>query len=119
MIDPTLSVRLAVALFRFTRYRVQIVGSSAWPMADGKTFGAGRLDRDELRGWVSVITYSYSAFGEYYSGTYQRGFRRKKKAEAFLERFPRNTPVRVRYKSNRPDISTLLLTDLGLLLAGL
>jgi hypothetical protein len=88
-------------------------------MADGRTFGTGRLDRDELRGWVSVITYSYSAFGEYYSGTYQRGFRRKKKAEAFLDRFPRNTPVPVRYKSSRPDISTLLLTDLGLLLAGL
>ena len=83
MIDPTFSVRLAVALVRFTRYRVQIVGSTAWPMADGRTFGTGRLDRDELRGWVSVITYSYSAFGEYYSGIYQRGFRRKKKAEAF------------------------------------
>jgi hypothetical protein len=119
MIDPTFSVRLAVALFRATRRRFQIVGSTAWPMADGRTFGTGRLDRDELRGWVSVITYSYSAFGEYYSGTYQRGFRRKKKAEAFLERFPRNTLVPVRYKSNRPDISTLLPTDLGLLLAGL
>ena len=57
MIDPTFSVRLAVALVRFTRYRVQIVGSTAWPMADGRTFGTGRLDQDELRGWDQLLVF--------------------------------------------------------------
>ncbi len=119
MFDPTFSVRLAIALFRATRRRIQIVGSTAWPMADGRTFGVGTVEPDDLQGWVAEITYSYSAFGEYYSGTYRRGFRKKKNAEAFLGRFPQNTPIPVRYKPNRPDISTLLLTDLELLLAGL
>jgi hypothetical protein len=57
--------------------------------------------------------------GEYYSGTYQQSFRRQKRAEAFAERFPRNTALPVRYKGRHPEISTLLLADLGLLLAGL
>lgn len=118
MFDPTFSVRLAVALFRATRRQFQVVGSTAWPMADGRIFGGGTVEPDDLHSWVAEITYSYSALGEYYSGTYRRGFRRKKNAEAFLERFPRNTAIPVRYKPNRPEISTLLLTDLGLLLAG-
>jgi len=58
------------------------------------------------------------AMGEYYSGTFRRGFRRKKRAEALLERLPRNTPLPVRYKPEHPDTSTLLLSDLGLFLAG-
>jgi hypothetical protein len=119
MFDPTFSIRLAIAVFRATRRRIQVAGSTAWPMADGRIFGVGSVSRDDLHNWVAEITYSYSAFGEYYSGTYRRGFRRKKKAEAFLERFPRNSPVPVRYKPNRPDISTVLRTDLDLLLAGL
>jgi hypothetical protein len=119
MLDPTFSIRLAIAVFRATRRRFQVVGSTSWPITDGRIFGGGAVEPDDLQSWMAVITYNYSAFGEYYSGTYRRGFRRKKKAEAFLERFPRNTPIPVRYKPNRPDISTLLLTDVELLLAGL
>ena len=118
MLDPGFSIRVAVALFRLARRRVQAVGSTAWPMADGKIFD-GNVQRDDLQGWAAELTYSYSALGDYYSGTYRRGFYRKKKAEAFLERFPRNTPVPVRFKPTNPDTSTLLLSDLGLLLAGL
>jgi hypothetical protein len=118
MFDPTFGIRLAIAVFRATRRRFQVVGSTSWPLADGRIFGRGAVEPDDLRSWMAVITYNYSAFGEYYSGTYRRGFRRKKKAEAFLERFPGNTAIPVRYKPNRPEISTLLLTDLGLLLAG-
>ena len=72
----------------------------------------------EFQGWVAELTYSYRVAGEYYSGTYLRGFRRKKRAEAFAERFPRNTPIPVRYKPERPETSTLLSTDLTLVLAG-
>ncbi|MBZ5679692.1 MAG: hypothetical protein LAO24_06275 [Acidobacteriia bacterium] len=111
-------IRLAIAIFCLAHRRVQVVGSTTWPMADGKIF-QGRLRPDDLQIWAAELTYSYTAMGEYYSGSYRRGFRRKKKAEAFLERFPRNTPVPVRYKPEKPETSTLLLSDLSLLLAGL
>jgi hypothetical protein len=87
-------------------------------MADGRIFN-GALVRDEIQGWAIELTYSYTAFGEYYSGKCFHGFRRKKTAEAFLERFPQDTPIPVRDKAEHPEISTLLLSDMSLLLAGL
>ena len=87
-------------------------------MADGRIFD-GKVEQGDIQGWVTELTYSYSALGEYYSGTYQRGFRRKKTAEAFLERFPRGTPIPIRYKAENPGISTLLPGDLGVLIVGL
>ena len=117
MIDPTFSLRLAIAVFRLARRRIQVVGSTAWPMANGRVHN-GVVVHEDLQGWVTELTYSYTAQGEYYSGIYRRGFRGRKKSEAFLERFPRDTPLPVRYKPGRPAVSTLLLGDLGLLLAG-
>ena len=116
--DPGLTIRLVLAIVRASRRRIQVIGSTTWSMADGKIF-TGNLQRDDLQGWAVVLTYSYIALGEYYSGAYHRGFRRKKKAESFLDRFPRNTPFPVRFKPGKPETSTLLLTDLSLLLAGL
>ena len=118
VLDPTLSLRLVIAIYRVTQRRIQVIGSTTWPMADGKIFG-GAVQRDDLRGWAAELTYSYTALGEYYSGTFLRGFRRRKNAEAFLERFPGQTPIPVRYKAENPQVSTLLLSDLHLLLAGL
>ncbi|SRR5258708_5966151 len=118
VLDPTLSLRLAIAIYRVAQRRILVIGSTAWPMADGKIFSS-TVQHDDLHGWAAELTYSYAAFGEYYSGTFLRGFRRKKNAEAFLERFPRQTPIPVRYKAENPQISTLLLSDLHLLLAGL
>ena len=118
MLDPTLTIRIGIGLYRVTRRRVQLIGSTAWPMADGKIFD-GRIGQSDIQGWAAEITYSYSALGEYYSGTFSKGFRRKKTAEAFLERFPRGTPIPIRYKAEKPQISTLLLSDVGLLVTGL
>lgn len=87
-------------------------------MADGKVFD-GKLGQSDIQGWAAELVYSYAAFGEYYSGNYRRSFSRKKHAEAFLERFPRGTPLAIRYNPENPEISTLLLSDVGLLLAGL
>src|SRR5579884_2180618 len=98
------AIRLGVAVYRFAERRIRVIGSSAWPMANGRVF-AGAVVSDDIQGWAAEITYSYSALGEYYSGVYRRGFRLKKNAEAFLERFPRETPIPVRYKAERPDIS--------------
>jgi hypothetical protein len=118
MFDPTLSIRLAISVFRLAQRRIQVIGSTAWPIADGKVFSCA-VQRDDLHGWVAEITYSYVALGEYYSGTYKRGFHRKKKAESFRERFPGSTLIPVRYKAEQPQISTLLLGDMELLLAGI
>jgi hypothetical protein len=112
------TIRLAVAVYRIAERHVRVIGSSAWPMANGRVFDT-HIVQDDLQGWAAEITYSYSAFGEYYSGVYRRGFRFKKKAAAFLERFPREMPLVVRYKAERPEISTVLPSDLGILLAGL
>ena len=118
MIDVGATVRMGVAVYRLAQRRIQVIGSTAWPMANGRIFDIS-VQHDDIHGWAAELTYSYLAFGEYYSGIYRRGFRRKKKAEAFLERFPRETPIPVRYKAEHPEISTLLLSDLSLLLMGL
>ena len=118
MFDPTLTIRLAIGAYRLARRRLQLIGSTSWPMADGKVFD-GRIGQSDIQGWAAELTYSYSALGEYYSGTFSKGFRRRKTAEAFLERFPRGTPIPIRYKAEDPQTSTLLLSDVGLLVAGL
>lgn len=87
-------------------------------MADGKITGANVM-RDEVLGWKVEILYYYTTLGEYYAGKYRRSFRRKASAEAFAGRFPKQTLVPVRYKPEWPHVSTLLLSDLSLYLAGL
>jgi len=118
MLDPTLAIRIAIGLYRFMQRRIQVIGSSDWPMAGGKVTNR-KIVRDDLLGRGIEFTYFYVAMGEYYSGTYSRAFRRKRSAEAFAERFPQQTAIPVRYKSEEPEISTLLLSDLTLQLAGL
>jgi hypothetical protein len=118
MLDVGNIIRIGVAVYRFSQRRIEVIGSTAWPMANGRIFDIS-VQHDDIHGWAAELTYSYTVFGEYYSGIYRRGFRRKKSAEAFLDRLPRETPVPVRYKASRPEISTLLLSDLSLLLMGL
>jgi hypothetical protein len=116
--DPTLAIRLVVGLYRFMQRRVQVMGSTDWPMGDGRITDI-KIFRDELQGWAVEITYFYVALGEYYSGKYRRSFRRKKSAQAFLERLPPQTAIPVRYKPQKAEVSALLMTDMSLLLAGL
>src|SRR3954462_3506620 len=118
MSDISGLIRIGVAVYRLSARRIRVIGSSAWPMANGRVFD-GAVVQDDIQGWAAELTYSYDAFGEYYSGLYRRGFRRKKSAEAFLEPLPRETPIPVRYKAEKPEISTVLSADLGLLLSGL
>jgi len=103
---------------RFWRSYVVTYGNDSWPIAQGTVFD-GQVAVDELGRWVSRLSYSYSTSGEYYSGIYERGFHRKKKAEAFLERFPRGLSIPVRHKPERPSVSTLNIEDLRLFLIGL
>jgi hypothetical protein len=111
-------IRIGVAVYRLSQRHIRVMGSSVWPMANGRVFDS-EVVQDDIQGWAAQLTYSYKAFGEYYSGIYRRSFRREKSAEDFLERLPRETPIPVRYKAEKPEISTVLIADLGLLLSGL
>ena len=75
-----------VASRRLKRW-IQQRGSDSWPIADGQVFQA-ETRKSDLAGWVCELTYSYSAAGEYYSGTYERGFSRKKRAEPVRRKIP-------------------------------
>jgi hypothetical protein len=118
MSDVSSAIKIALRIYRLAQRRVRVIGSTAWPMANGRIFDGAVVD-GEVQSWAVEIAYSYSALGEYYSGTFRRDFMRKKSAEAFLERLPRETPIPVRYKPESPEISTVLISDLGLLLSGL
>jgi hypothetical protein len=110
--------RLIVAAVRASKRRIQLWGCRSWPIADGQIFLADVRVAD-VGGWLCELTYSYSAMGEYYSGTLQRQFPWQKRANAFAERFPSKTRVPVRYDPDRPAVSTVLMGDIGVLLAGL
>lgn len=118
MFDVSLAIRLITRLYRTVRRDIRTIGSADWPAGDGKITN-GRVVRDSVLGWVVELSYYYVALGEYHAGKFQRTFMRKKPAEEFLARFPAKTPVPVRYKPEKPQISTLLLSDLTLYLAGL
>lgn len=66
------------------------------------------MSRDEVLGWRAELAYYYVATGQYYAGKYRRSFTRKKNAEEFAGRFPKQTPVPVRYKSEKPQVSNLV-----------
>ena len=111
-------VRLIVAAIRASKRRIQLSGCQSWPIADGQIFRADVRNAD-VGGWLCELTYSYSAMGEYYSGTFQRQVPWQNRANAVAERFPSKTRVTVRYDPDRPAISTVLMDDVGVLLAGL
>ena len=115
-------LRLALGVInrggRFAKRKVQLRGCESWPLADGKIFQAKIGSRQDF-GWFVNLTYSYCAEGEYYSGTYQQDFFRKKRAEAFAERFPGGTQIPVHYRPGKPETSTVVPEDLHLHLAGL
>ena len=69
-------------------------------------------------GYLAELSYSYAANGDYYSGIYHRRFRRNKRAEEFLERFPRETIIPIHYSPAKPEISVVLTHDLSLRLVG-
>jgi hypothetical protein len=49
MIDPTLTLRLVIGAFRLARRRLQVVGSTAWPMANGRIHD-GVVVHDDVQG---------------------------------------------------------------------
>jgi hypothetical protein len=65
VLDPMLTLRLATAMYRLAQHRIQGIGSTAWPMADGTIFD-GAVQQDDLLGWATELTYSYTALGDYY-----------------------------------------------------
>jgi len=109
--------KFLISLTRRAGRRIRIYGAESWPVADGTIFQSEVVHGDE--GCYAQLTYSYTANGEYFSGTYQKRFTRTKKAEAFVERFPSGTRIPVHYKPEKPELSAVVFADLGLHLHGL
>jgi len=47
MLDVGSTVRIGVAVYRLAQRRIRVIGSTAWPMADGRIFNSV-VSRDEI-----------------------------------------------------------------------
>ncbi len=108
--------RLLISLGGRAHRRIRIQGCESWPLADGTIFQSEVIHREE--GCYAQLIYSYSAEGEYFSGTYEKPFLRTKRAHAFAERFPSGTRIPIHYKPAKPELSAVVFADLGLFLHG-
>ncbi len=78
--------------------------SKNWPSAPA-TIEQGYIER-KLRGEVGVIAYSYSVEGNYYAGSSKQSFMLEG-AQQFIDRYPANTKVFIRYHPGDPTRSVL------------
>jgi hypothetical protein len=47
--------RIGVAVYRFSERRIRVIGSSAWPMANGRIFDSAVV-QDDIQGWAAELT---------------------------------------------------------------
>jgi hypothetical protein len=88
--------------------------SSHWPTAPGEI---SELDVRHTRmdGLVAEISYSYCTNGEYYSGVFQKKlppFSSDRLAKEYIARVENITKIPVRYRPDKPEISTLVEAEL-------
>jgi hypothetical protein len=88
---------------------LRALGKSDWPTTHGVVFTC-HVGQDE-RLWVAEVTYSYSAVGEYWSGSMRRHFGLERDADAFAALHPNGSPVVVRYNPALPEQSVVLSED--------
>jgi len=81
----------------------------AWPSTQGAVHDC-RTSRAKYRGWVCILSYSYAAHGEYYSGSQAIKARNEKKADE-LALLWKGRSVIVRYNASDPALSVLLKDD--------
>lgn len=90
----------------------QEIGVDSWPRADG-FITTSKVN--SVHGWildyaVGHLEYSYRVHGEYYAGTTCRQFADEQAAWDFVDAH-RGEPVVVRYRDDKPGISTFLVLD--------
>ena len=94
--------------------------ASGWPLADGRIESTEVVDPNFVpttrRGYhVARLRYSYSVFGNAYSGVYKRKFPTQLEARNFL-RDVEGKGVAVRYSPTRPSRSLMLDRDIATVL---
>ena len=99
-----LGVGIAVVGSRWRR-RWEGRASEGWPTVFG-TIEQRYVD-DEDRTPYATIAYSYSVNGEYYAGFVRQAFPISNQAEKFLENYPRDAKVMIRYNPHKPSYSVL------------
>lgn len=105
------AVPLAIGAGAGVRYWIRTRQAVSWPSTQGTVQGA-RASRSEKgrRGWACVLTYSYVAEGQYYSGSYSIRARKEQQAEELATQW-KGRSVAVRYSPADQKISVLLKDD--------
>ena len=106
-------LRLLLALFTLVRYglaaRSETSRSESWPTTEGRIHEAGVVEEHGVA--LGEVVYSYSAQGEYYTGALRRHFSTGNQTERWLDGFPRDARVLIRYRPDKPEHSVLRPDD--------
>jgi hypothetical protein len=83
--------------------------SEGWPMTVATV--EQRYVEEGRRSHAATIAYSYSVNGEYYAGLATWHFPLEAMAYKFIERYPTDAKMMVRYKPEKPEVSVLREQD--------
>ena len=101
----------AIAAGAGARYWIRTRQATSWPSTQGTVMGASASRSVQgRRGWACVLTYSYVANGEYYSGSYSIRARKEQQADELASQW-KGRSVAVRYSPSDHKISVLLKDD--------
>jgi hypothetical protein len=105
------AVPFAIAAGAGVRYWIRTRQAVSWPSTQGTVQGAraGRIEKGR-GGWACVLTYSYVANSEYYSGSYSIRARKEQQAEELALQW-KGRSVAVRYSPADHKVSVLLKDD--------
>jgi hypothetical protein len=86
--------------------------AKTWPITQGwiEHVRTRTLDKDEGKGWVGELAYSYSVNGEYFAGFHHFTARSEEHACKLVEGW-KDRNVMIRYRMDKPEISALLLDE--------
>lgn len=98
--------------------------TSSWHALQDRFRGMGKSDWQKVKGsvhscrltevehtWKAILTYSYCAEGDYWSGETSRSFVREKDAGAYAAAHPSASVVMVRACPGKPNKSVVLAED--------
>ena len=89
--------------------RIRSIGKADWPTVVGRVYSVTATAHNHL--WIATVQYSYSADGEYWSGSLTRTFSLERDADHYAAQHPVNSAVMVRYRPGRPEKSVVLGED--------
>lgn len=106
---------LRPVLRRFTGFfhrredQFRSLGTQDWPLTTG-TIEGGQVEQGR-NFYVATLRYSYSADGEFWSGSLNRMFYSEQDADDYLAAHRSGTKVAVRYHPGKPEKSVVLMRD--------